>query len=176
MTSSTRRSITVAVGAIGGTIVGALLCASASTGAVAAPSPVRAQADGPATVAGLSKVLDAFETGSAAGPGVINGVVVTVLGSQAFPPPGDQVQAAVIQGFVAVGTQMTTQGKAGIAQMRDAIAPLACANPAINAGIDVLAGGLDQVADTGAPIAPFDLTAAEMATLFRSFKAPATAC
>lgn len=173
-----RRPRAVALGALAGLVAGAAVSVAGIGGAVppAAPAPVVAAADGPAQVAVISRLLDAFSTGAAAGPGVINGVVATVVGSQTFPPPGDQLQGAFLTAFTEVGAQIKTQGQAGVEAMREGLAPLACANPAVNQGIEAFAGGLDSIAATGAVIAPLDLTAAELATLFRSFKAPETSC
>ena len=171
------RSLTVRRAAVAAaTLAGAVAGGFVSAADAGSGPRVAAAADGPPTVAVFTKLLDAFSTGAAAGPGVINGIIATVVGSQAFPPPGDQVQQAIIQGFEEAGAQMKSNGQAGVEQMRDAIAPLACANPAVNAGIEALAQGFDAFAALGAPVAPFDLTAAETATLLRSLQAPETAC
>jgi hypothetical protein len=166
-----RRAVLLAATLAGGVVGGAITAGSGGTG----PNVV-ATADGPAQVAGLDKLLDAFNTGSAAGPGVVGGVVATVVGSQAFPPPADQVQLAIITGYNELGAQIKTNGQAGVAAMRDALAPLACANPAINAGLEAFAEAFDGFAAMGAPVAPFDLTAAEAAVLIRSLQAPEIAC
>lgn len=73
---------------------------------------------------------------------------------------------------------MSTQGPPAIDQMKVALAPLACANPAINAAVNAVADGLDNGSTTlGAAIAPFDLTAHQTATLLRGFTAaPPASC
>ena len=118
-----RRPAAIAFGALAGTVAGGVLSATLATGPVevAAPDAVLvATAEAPPQVAVISRMLDAFATGSAAGPGVLQGVVSTVVGSQAFPPPGDQVQAAITQGFAEVAAQIKDQGQAGVAAMREA--------------------------------------------------------
>jgi hypothetical protein len=179
-----RRSRTwlAAVAGVAAGSVAAMTLGGASASPSAAPAPyldgvaVTAAAATTPRVAVISKLLDAFATGAAAGPGVINGVVATVVGSQHVPPPVDAVQSAAIQTVVDIGTQITTQGPAAIDAFRQAIAPMACANPAINAGIEAFAGGLDAVSGLGATIAPVDVTTAEIATLLRGFEASPEAC
>jgi hypothetical protein len=179
-----RRSRTwlAAVAGVAAGSVAAMTLGGASALPSAAPAPVHPEVSVTAAaatvprVAVISKLLDAFATGAAAGPGVINGLVATVVGSQHVPPPGDAVQSAAIQTVVDVGAQITQQGPAAIDAFRQAIAPMACANPAINAGIEAFAGGLDAVSGLGATIAPLDLTATEMATLLRGFEASPETC
>ncbi|MDQ3293542.1 MAG: hypothetical protein M3527_03710, partial [Actinomycetota bacterium] len=131
----------------------------------------------PDRVAAVSEVLDAFATGSTAGPGVIGGIARAVVGSQPVPPPGDQVQAALLDAIIQAGSQISEQGPPSIDAFRAAVAPLACANPAINAGLEALADGFDQsAADFGPTIAPFDLTAVETASFLRGLEAPEVPC
>lgn len=170
--SGRSRRAAIALAAAAGSVAGGWL----SAGAGGAGPTVVAAADGPPAVAGLGKVLDAFSTGAAAGPGVVNGIVVTVVGSQSLPPPADQVQSAILQGFTEIGAQIKENGQAGVEAMRQGLAPIACANPAINAGIEGLASAFDSFAALGAPVAPFDLTAAETAVLLRTLQAPEAAC
>ena len=87
------------------------------------------------------------------------------------------MQSAAIQSAVDLGAQITKQGPVAIDAFRRAIAPMACANPAINAGIEAMASGLDAASvGLGATIAPLDVTAKEVATLLRGFEAPPTGC
>lgn len=134
------------------------------------PAPNGADPDG---VTGLAELLDALETGSTVGPGVINGVVLTLVGSQALPPPGDEVQAAAIEATTTIGQQISTLSPDALDQLRDLIAPLACANSSMNAGINALAEALDQGSEAfGDALQPFDLTAQQMATFLRGLQSP----
>lgn len=176
-----RRPLAVVAGSLAGALAGALFVVVTDDAVPQAAPPaqeveVRSVADGVAQVAVLSRLLDVFSTGAAAGPGIVNGVVATVVGSQQLPPPADEVQTAIVQGFTDLGAIIKDQGQAGVEQLRGAIAPLACANPVLDQGIEVIAGALDAVAGLGATVAPLDLTAAELAVLIRSFAAPVVPC
>lgn len=183
MKDRTRIRVALVVGSLAGSVVGATVGAGATGGPAPAPTPAAAGAPGstgaaePDRVAVVSEILDAFTTGSQAGPGVIGGIARTVVGGQPVPPPGDQVQATLLETVIEIGAQISEQGPPSIDAFREAVAPLACANPVINAGIEALADGFEAAADDfGAAIAPFDLTAVETATFLRGLTAPETAC
>ena len=156
--------IRIAVGA--GLVVGAIATATIGPSA-AAPSPKP-----PAPVAVVSETLNVFQTGSSVGPGVIKGIVVTAIG-QPLPAPLNIAQQAVINAINTASTQISTQGPTGINRLRAVLAPLACANPVIDAAINAVADGLDAGAtQLRTVIQPVDLTAHQTATLLRGFTAP----
>jgi hypothetical protein len=125
----------------------------------------------------VSKTLGVFATGSAAGPGIIKGVAVTIISSQQLPAPLNKGQAAFATVINQLSNEISTNGPAGIAQLQAALAPLACANPAVDAGLAAFADALDAGAiKFGSLIQPFDLSAHQTATLVRSFEAPAVKC
>ena len=120
----------------------------------------------PDRVAGVSYWLDSFETGARVMPGITNGLVTTVLSNQQLPPPLDQGQAQALQAISDAAVNLSVAGPEGIDQLREVIAPLACANPGINAGIEAFSGGLDGlVAALGSAIQPLDRTISQLSAL-----------
>jgi hypothetical protein len=72
---------------------------------------------------------------------------------------------------------MSTAGPQGIDQIRRVVAPAACANAAVDAGIQAFANGLDGVVTLLAPaIQPVDRTIHQTAGLVRGFQEPVTTC
>jgi hypothetical protein len=164
----TRLSIAAGVGAAG-MLAGPALAASPSRAASPRPVAVLAASPSPASVAIVTPLLNVMRTGSTAGPGVLKGVLLTVAGSYQLPPPANRAQQVVIAAINSVSATMSTQGPVGITALQKAIAPLACANPAITA----VANGMDAGATAFANvIQPFDRSAHQTATLLRSFEAP----
>ncbi|MGI8663396.1 MAG: hypothetical protein ACR2LQ_09340 [Acidimicrobiales bacterium] len=172
MNRASRIRMATAAGALAGSIIGAAITAGAAV--TSAPPAPAAQ---PARVAVISRTLDVFETGSTIGPGVLKGVASAAVTSQSLPAPANQAQHAVLDAINQASTQITTNGPAGIDQLRVALAPLACANPAVNAAVKAVADGLDTGALTlGGAIQPFDLAAHQTATLLRGFQTTDAGC
>jgi hypothetical protein len=147
-------------------------------GATLRPTPAAIQtAHPPPRVAVVSRVLDTFETGSRVGPGVINGAVNAVVSSQSLPPPADQVQAALQHTSTQLAGTISTAGPQGIDQMRAVVAPAACANALLNAGLQGFANATDEAAaQLGATIQPADRSLHQIAGLARSFQEPVSPC
>jgi hypothetical protein len=172
MSDRTFQRLAVAVGLVVGLLVSGSYAVGASGGGQApASSSGQATAAEPDRVSGASLVLDSFEAGGTAGPGIANGIVATVLGSQQLPPPGDQAQAALLSAVSTAVQQMVTRSPGMIGALRSGLAPLACTNDGANVAIDAGASALDQGAESfGEVIQPFDVTTQEVAMLLRSGK------
>jgi hypothetical protein len=153
---------------------GAMACAVLALPDVAKADPA---ADCPAArVTGVSAVLDAVATGSAAGPSVLFGVALVPL-SQPLPAPLDAAQAQALTLGADGVQQMRTDAPGQIDQLRAGIAPLASGNEFANQGVEALAAGLDTAADTAGPaIAPGDTTLREAATVVRANHEPRASC
>jgi len=135
-------------------------------------STERAQNPGssnPVTV--VSPTVGVLETGSAVGPGILSGVAVT--GVSALPVPAatsSQIDTAIVG---AAGT-MAKYGPPALQQVQQNIAPLACLNSALNAGIGEFGNTTDTLANaTAAVIDPLNVTLQQIATLAQSFEEPA---
>jgi hypothetical protein len=173
-TTSMRRRWLPAMGLASGAlaVLGAVQVVSGPASATEDPAP-------PARVAGVSYWLDAFETGARVTPGITNGLVSTVLSSQQLPPPLGQGQAEVLQAISDAAVNASVSGPAAIEQLRAALAPLACANPQINAGVAGFADGLDGlVTAIGPAIEPLDRTISQLSALIRASQetGPAPTC
>jgi hypothetical protein len=126
----------------------------------------------PVTV--LSPIVGVLQTGSEVGPGIVSGVAVT--GVSALPVPAatsSQIDTAIVD---AAGA-MAQYGPPALQQVQQAIAPLACLNPALNAGITQFVNTTDSVTNALAGVIdPLNVTLQQVATLAQSFEEPATAC
>lgn len=160
----------------------ALVAAGALVGAVLVlPAGAKADATAPdecaaPRVTGVSAVLDALSTGSAAGPSVIFGVAQVPL-SAPLPAPLDAVQAQLIAQSAESVQQMRADAPEQVDQVRAAVAPLASGNEFANPGVEAFASGLETAADTGgAGIAPADTTLREVATIVRASQETSAVC
>ena len=174
MNTIKRCAVTIAVAGV----VGCGIAASPSGAATVPAAPAAPAAECPSPrVTGLSALLDAFSTGSAAGPSIFYGAALAVL-SQPLPDPIGTYQAQFLaQGAQGV-QQMRSDAPLYIDQFRTVIAPFAVGNEFANQGVDAFADGLDAFAATGGnAIAPGDRSLREIAVLFRvAREAPAAAC
>jgi hypothetical protein len=164
-----------------------VVLAGAALAAAAATFVGPAQADQqPKRVTGVSSVLDTMRTGDHLGPGIVYGLALSTAGN-ALPAKGtfgpadpvvQQVGQQVLTTAAAQGdtvTMVSQAGDSGIAQVQNAVQPLAVLNAPANQVIDATAGVIDTVAQTFGPqIQPFDTTAKQVAGLARSLKAPPT--
>lgn len=151
---------------------GAVVCA-----ALALPSVAKADAECDADrVTGISAVLDAVSTGSAAGPSVLFGVATVPL-SQPLPAPLDAAQAQLLATGAENVQQMRADAPGQVDQVRTAVAPLASGNEMANQGVEAFASALEGGADAGgAAIAPGDTSLRETATIVRASREDAPAC
>jgi hypothetical protein len=148
----------------------------AVAGGVSAAAPTPADACPPAKVSGLTKTLNAFETGSAVGPGVMFGIAVTVLGQPLPGPLGDAQRQLLTAGATAVQT-ISTQGPAGIEQLRSAVEMFAVYNDYANLVMQAGADNVDAFSTQfGQAIQPFDLTLHQIATIIRTDEEQQTPC
>lgn len=142
-----------------------------------AGSAATAADEDPARVTVISSLLDVFATGSAAGPGVLNGLASTVIYLVDLPDPGSELQAGVASAVTETNAQIAERGGAGVEAFRDGVAGGACANGPLNQVIGAIADQFDVFAsDFGEAIEPFDLTAAESAKLLRGLQEQEQGC
>ena len=139
----------------------------------------------PKKVTGVSFVLDAARTGNSIGGPEAYALAMSALGAAlpaqgTFGPLDPVVQQAAQQVILAAGSQgatvaqMSEAGDAGLAQLQNAVQPLAAINAPANQGIDAVAGAMDTAATaTHAQIQPFDVTVKQAAQLLRELEAPA---
>lgn len=158
-------------------LVPALAVAAVTSGTVAAlPSHADTPSCQPARVAGLSYLLDAFQTGSSVGPGVIYGIVETVAG-RPLPGPAGQAQNELLNAGASAVRTMSTEGPAQIQKLRSDIEFLAVWNAYSNAFIEMGAEQTDAVAtEFSTAIQPFDATAHQMATIMRQTETAEAPC
>ncbi|MGQ0465124.1 MAG: ABC transporter substrate-binding protein [Sporichthyaceae bacterium] len=131
---------------------------------------------GPARVAGISYLLDGFQTGSGAGPGVFYGVALAVIGTP-LPEPFAQAQGM----FLAEGQKFADQARkdfpAAIQTSRSFFEPFAAYNSFGNGFIDAGANSLDAGADSLGPvIQPGDRSMKQTADAFRDAKVDEKPC
>jgi len=123
----------------------------------------------PVTV--VSPTVGVLQTGSAVGPGILSGVAVT--GVSALPVPAatsSQIDTAI----VGAAGAMAQYGPPALQQVQQDIAPLACLNSALNAGITEFVNATDSLTNaTAAVIDPLNVTLQQIATLAQSFEEPA---
>ncbi len=133
--------------------------------------PAAASACAPARAAGFSYFLDAFQTGSSAGPGVLFGASLAVLGTP-LPDPFAEYQGQFIaQGGTAV-EGFSDSVPQGFQDARDDFEAFAVYNDYSNAFIDAFANGQDTGATTFGPfIQPGDRSFREFAQSARDAKA-----
>jgi hypothetical protein len=170
----------------GAKITAPAVAAAAAAPEITQPAPVRAAlpATAPppsnaacpdARVTGISYFLDAFETGSAAGPGVFYGIALAAIGAP-LPDPFGTYQGAFLAESGKFADQFRKQAPAAIHSSRGYFEPFAAYNSYGNAFIDAGAGGLDTAADQFGPaIQPGDASLHQFATSMRDAKAP-TGC
>ncbi|WP_293770044.1 ABC transporter substrate-binding protein, partial [Sporichthya sp.] len=148
--------------------------------ATAAPAgyarPSAEDACGPARAAGFSYFIDAFQTGSSAGPGVLFGASLAVLGTP-LPDPFAQYQGQFIaQGATAV-EGFSDSVPQNFQDSRAYFEAFAVYNDYANAFIDAFADGLDTGATTFGPfIQPGDRSLREFAQSARDAKAVNESC
>jgi hypothetical protein len=140
--------------------------------------PARPGADnacGPARAAGWSYFLDAFQTGSAAGPGVLYGIALAVLGTPLPDPFATYQNQFIGQGGTFV-EQASKQGPAFFQQMRNNFEPFAVYNDYANTFIETGAKSFDTFADTFGPlIQPGDTSMRQFADSMRDAEVPTQA-
>jgi ABC-type branched-subunit amino acid transport system substrate-binding protein len=130
----------------------------------------------PARAAGFSYLLDAFQTGSAAGPGVFYGIALAVLGTPA-PAPFDQYQGQLLGQSAQFVEKFSHDTPAGIQAARTYFEPFAVYNNYGNAFIDAGASALDSSATNyGAFLQPGDTSMHQLADSFRDAEATQTPC
>ena len=130
----------------------------------------------PARAAGFSYLLDAFQTGSAAGPGVFYGVALAALGTP-LPEPLGQYQGQFLGESAKFVEQFSKDAPAAIQAARVYFEPFAVYNDYSNAFIDAGVAALDGGAEGfGAFIQPGDRSMRELASSFRDAKATQTPC
>ncbi|GAA0630343.1 hypothetical protein GCM10009547_37600 [Sporichthya brevicatena] len=130
----------------------------------------------PDRVAGLSYLLDALQTGSSAGPSILYGIALAVLGTP-LPEPLGQYQGQLLAESAKFAEQMSKDGPQAIQDFRSVIEPLAAYNEQANGFIDAGAEALDGIAkDYGQFIQPGDRSLQQLAASFREAKATNTPC
>ncbi|MGQ0845750.1 MAG: ABC transporter substrate-binding protein [Sporichthyaceae bacterium] len=131
---------------------------------------------GPARAAGFSYFLDAFQTGTAAGPGVFYGAALAALGVPLPDPLGSAQRDFLKQGGDAVVT-FSKDTPAAIAESRQYFEPFAVYNDYGNAFIETFANSLDAGADTFGPfVQPGDRSMREVASSARDAKVEKSTC
>ena len=151
------------VAAAGAALVGAGLLGTA----------VAAALDGePARVTGASTALDLMENGSQIGPPLVASAGTSTV---ALLLPRELTnQTVVVDAITApnqVAQEMAAAGEASANQLRAVVEPLARLNPALNAGIEAVAGPADAAADVGGDqIQPLDTFTHQTATFLRAFR------
>jgi hypothetical protein len=131
-------------------------------------------ASSPNPVSLLSPVVGVMQTGAAVGPAIVSGVAVT--GVSSIPVPG-AVSSQIDNAIVAASGAMAKYGPLELAQVQQAIAPLACLNAAINSGITEFANATDDATNALASVIdPLNVTLQQVATLAQSFEEPAVSC
>jgi hypothetical protein len=147
---------------------------------VSPASPAPAPAPDPC-VSILSPTIGAIQAGNtvffgeiAAAPGIVSG---SVIGPLAQVPGVEETSSLIFSQFPtidAVANEFSSQGAAGLTKLNDSLAPLAAANPALNALVALGANGLSSMSSTlGTAIAPFNVTLAQLAQTL-SFLSSAT--
>ncbi|MGQ0626151.1 MAG: ABC transporter substrate-binding protein [Sporichthyaceae bacterium] len=138
--------------------------------------PGSANACPPARVAGISYFLDAFQTGSSAGPGVFYGIALAVIGTP-LPEPFAQFQAEGLAQSAIFVERISDEGPAAFQSSREFFAPGAAFNEGGNTFIDAASAGLETVASTFGPfIQPGDRSLRELAAAMQDAKATNTPC
>jgi ABC-type branched-subunit amino acid transport system substrate-binding protein len=148
--------------------------------ATAAPAsaarPSAEDACGPARAAGFSYFIDAFQTGASAGPGVLFGASLAVLGTPLPDPFATYQNQFIAEGATAV-EGFSDSVPQGFQDARDDFEAFAVYNDYSNAFIDAFADGLDTGATTFGPfIQPGDRSMREFAQSARDAKATQEPC
>jgi hypothetical protein len=128
----------------------------------------------PNPVSLVSPIVSVMQTGAEVGPGIVSGVAVTGVSSIPVPAAtSSQIDTAIVN----VAGAMAQDGPPALQQVQQAIAPLACLNSALNAGITEFVNTTDSVTNTlAAVIDPLNVTLQQIATLAQSFEEPDAAC
>jgi hypothetical protein len=128
----------------------------------------------PNPVSLVSPIVGVMQTGAAVGPGIVSGVAVTGVSSIPVPAAtSSQVDTAIVD----VAGAIAQYGPPALQQVQAAIAPLACLNSALNAGITDFADATDSVTNALATVIdPLNVTLQQVATLAQSFEEPAPSC
>jgi hypothetical protein len=134
------------------------------TEGTAAPNPVSL----------LSPLLGVMQTGAAVGPGIVSGVAVTGVSSIPIPAAtSSQIDNTIVQ----IAGEMAQYGPPALQQVQQEIAPLACLNQPINAGVTAFANATDTITnELATAIDPLNVTLQQVATLGQSFEEPAVSC
>jgi ABC-type branched-subunit amino acid transport system substrate-binding protein len=147
------------------------------------PSPMRAAlrasaptACGPARVAGISYLLDGFQTGSGAGPGVFYGIALAVIGTP-LPEPFAAYQGMFLDQGQKFADQARKDFPSAVQASRSYFEPFAAYNNYGNGFIDAGADSLDAGAKNFGPaIQPGDRSMRQLADSFRDAKVNDAPC
>jgi ABC-type branched-subunit amino acid transport system substrate-binding protein len=130
----------------------------------------------PARATGWSYLLDAFQTGSAAGPGVFYGIALAALGTP-LPEPLGAYQGQFLQASGSSVEKFSHDTPAAIQGLRTYFEPFAVYNDYGNAFVDLGATSMDSFAGNyGSFIQPGDTSMREFASSMRDAKATQTPC
>jgi ABC-type branched-subunit amino acid transport system substrate-binding protein len=125
---------------------------------------------------GSSYLLDALQTGSSAGPGVVYGASLALLG-QPLPDPLASPQRQFLAESGNFVEQLSKEAPAKIGDSRQYLEPFGVYNDYGNAFVDAGADGLDNVAKVAGPfIKPADRTLQQLAASFRDAKVEPSTC
>jgi hypothetical protein len=131
------------------------LCILGGAGVAAAKEPDR--------VSGVSKAIDAAETGQDLGLPTVTGVGNSVIGTALASAPPEAAPVTdqlfpVLAVLPAVMEQLKAPSAEGYAALREALAPLAAANPQLNAALDAAGAAMTDATAVHPLIQPFDTT------------------
>jgi hypothetical protein len=122
-----------------------------------------ASADEPPRVSGVSKVIDAAQTGQHLGPNTGYGLAQSALGiALASAPPEAQPVTDQVFPVLAVPpeifAQLEAQSGQGYDALRQALAPAAAANPQLNTVLDTIGQAMIGATPVHQVIQPLDRT------------------
>lgn len=137
-------------------------------------------AEAPAPVAIVTPALDAFDTLQTVGPptgaALSTAVVSAALSPLSSTPEGQAIVQQVTESLASLtgpAADLSAQGSAAIAQLKEALAPLSTLNPVLNPTVEQVADVLESLATTfGKQIAPLDRVLMAEANELRAFTAP----
>jgi len=131
---------------------------------------------GPGRATGFSYLLDGFQTGAGAGPGVFEGLVASIVGQPAPPPFGSLQQAFLAQSGT-FAEKMAKDGPAYIQASRTLFEPFGVYNDYANAFVDAGATSTDAFATQNGPyLQPGDTSLHQFASAMRQAKADPSSC
>jgi ABC-type branched-subunit amino acid transport system substrate-binding protein len=141
------------------------------------PRPAAPATDcGPGRATGFSYLLDAFQTGAGAGPGVFEGLLASIAG-QAAPEPIGSFQQAFLAQSGAFAERAAKDGPAFLQGARTYFEPFGVYNDYGNAFVDAFANSTDAFAtQTGPSIQPGDTSMHQFADAARQAKADSSGC